>query len=148
MNWHGQASGKHGRVQIFLRRTIGKMERYYRRSLVETKMRCVKLFGKRILAHDFDRQVAELQVRATVLNCFTRLGILITVAMPQFRLLKGKIVLSLNCATEPPQFDIITRQRLVETHVVIRSYVLAYLSNQVKPTASRSKSTSHRATYS
>jgi len=46
---------------------------YHRRSLVETKMRCFKLLGERVMARDFDRQVAELQVRAAVLNRFTRL---------------------------------------------------------------------------
>jgi hypothetical protein len=55
---------------------------YHRRSLVETKMRCFKLLGERIMARDFDRQVAELQVRAAVLNRFTRLGTPVTVAMP------------------------------------------------------------------
>jgi chromosome condensin MukBEF MukE localization factor len=37
-------------------------------------MRCFKLLGERVMARDFDRQVAELQVRAAVLNRFTRLG--------------------------------------------------------------------------
>ena len=46
---------------------------YHRRSLVETKMRCFKLVGERVMARDFDRQVAELQVRAAILNRFTRL---------------------------------------------------------------------------
>ena len=55
---------------------------YHRRSLVETKMRCFKLLGERVMARDFDRQVAELQVRAAILNRFTRLGTPITVAMP------------------------------------------------------------------
>jgi len=52
---------------------------YHRRSLVETKMRCFKLLGERVMACDFDRQVAELQVRAAVLHRFTRLGTPITV---------------------------------------------------------------------
>ena len=66
-----------------LGRTIWKKwSGYHRRSLVETKMRCFKLLRKRIMARDFDRQVAELQVRAAVLNRFTRLGTPITVAMP------------------------------------------------------------------
>ena len=52
---------------------------YHRRSLVETKMRCCKLLGERVMARDFDRQVAELQVRAAVLNRFTRLGTPVTV---------------------------------------------------------------------
>lgn len=51
-----------------------KWSGYHRRSLVETKMRCFKLLGERVMARDFDRQVAELQVRAAVLNRFTRLG--------------------------------------------------------------------------
>jgi hypothetical protein len=44
-------------------------------------MRCFKLLGERVMARDFDRQVAELQVRAAILNCFTRLGSLATVAV-------------------------------------------------------------------
>ncbi|ATD61548.1 IS5/IS1182 family transposase [Janthinobacterium svalbardensis] len=55
---------------------------YHRRSLVETKMRCFKLLGERVMARDFDRQVAELQVRAAILNRFTRLGTPTTVAIP------------------------------------------------------------------
>ena len=44
-------------------------------------MRCFKLLGERVLARDFDRQVAELQIRAAVLNRFTRLGTPITVTV-------------------------------------------------------------------
>ena len=51
-----------------------KWSGYHRHSLVETKMRCFKLLGERVMARDFDRQVAELQVQAAVLNRFTRLG--------------------------------------------------------------------------
>lgn len=47
---------------------------YHRRSLVETKMGCFKRLGERVMARDFDRQVTELQVRASILNRFTRLG--------------------------------------------------------------------------
>jgi len=54
---------------------------YYRHSLVETKMRCFKLLGERVMARDFDRQVAELQIRAALLNRFTYLGIPVTVAV-------------------------------------------------------------------
>jgi hypothetical protein len=32
---------------------------YHRRSRVETKMHCVKLLGQRLMARDFDRQVAN-----------------------------------------------------------------------------------------
>jgi hypothetical protein len=34
------------------------------------------------MARNFDRQVAELQVRAAILNRFTRLGTSTTVVMP------------------------------------------------------------------
>ncbi|MFY0312930.1 IS5 family transposase [Leisingera sp. D0M16] len=51
---------------------------YHRRSRVETKMNCVKLLGQRLMARDFDRQVAELQVRIAVLNGYTALGIPVT----------------------------------------------------------------------
>jgi len=44
-------------------------------------MRCFKLLGERVMARDFDRQVAELQVRAATLNRFTRLGMPATVVM-------------------------------------------------------------------
>jgi hypothetical protein len=63
------------------RRIWRKWAGYHRRSLVETKMRCYKLLGERVMARDFDRQVAELQVRAAILNRFTRLGTPTTVAM-------------------------------------------------------------------
>ena len=41
---------------------------YHCRSHVETTMHCVKLLGRRLMARDFDRQVAELHVRIAVLN--------------------------------------------------------------------------------
>ena len=54
---------------------------YHRRSRVETKMNCVKQLGLRLMSRDFDRQVAEVQIRAAVMNRFTALGIPVTVAM-------------------------------------------------------------------
>jgi len=42
-------------------------------------MRCFKLLGERVMACDFDRQIAELQVRAAVLNRFTRLSTPVTI---------------------------------------------------------------------
>lgn len=53
---------------------------YHRRSHVETKMHCGKLLGQRLMARDFDRQVAEFQVRIAVLNGYTALGIPVTEA--------------------------------------------------------------------
>jgi hypothetical protein len=54
---------------------------YHRRSRVEAKMNCIKLLGQSLMARDFDRQVAELQVRIAVLNGYTALGIPITQAL-------------------------------------------------------------------
>lgn len=39
-------------------------------------MRRVKLLGQRLFARDFERQVAEIQIRAAILNGFTSLGML------------------------------------------------------------------------
>ena len=54
---------------------------YHRRSRAETKMHCVKLLGQRLMARDFDRQVAEVQVRVAILNGYTALGIPVTKAV-------------------------------------------------------------------
>jgi hypothetical protein len=54
---------------------------YHRRSRAETRMHCVKLLGQRLSARQFDRQVAEFQVRVAVLNGFTALGIPVTEAV-------------------------------------------------------------------
>ena len=54
---------------------------YHRRSRVETKMHCLKLLSQRLSARDFDRQVAEIHIRAAILNGFTALGIPKTVAI-------------------------------------------------------------------
>ena len=63
------------RATKYLGRAIWKKRSgYHRRSLVETKMRCFKLLGERVMARDFERQVAELQVRVAILNRFTQLG--------------------------------------------------------------------------
>ncbi len=51
---------------------------YHRRSRVECTMHCVKLMGQSLMARDFDRQVAEIQIRIAVLNRYTALGIPVT----------------------------------------------------------------------
>jgi hypothetical protein len=51
---------------------------YHRRSRAETKMHCVKLLGQRLMARDFDRQVAGFHVRVSVLNGYTAPGIPVT----------------------------------------------------------------------
>ena len=62
-----------------LGRTIWRRWRgYHRRSRAETKMNCTKLLGQKLMARDFDRQTAELQVRIATLNRFTALGIPVT----------------------------------------------------------------------
>jgi hypothetical protein len=67
------------RASKYLGRAIWlKWTGYHRRSRAETKVNCVKLFGQSLMARDFDRQVAELQVRAAVLNGYAALGIPVT----------------------------------------------------------------------
>ena len=41
-------------------------------------MHCMKLLGRRLMARDFDRQVAEVQIRIAVMNGYTALGIPVT----------------------------------------------------------------------
>jgi len=92
--WKDQRPGANARNAILAatrrlgRKIWKKWSGYHRRSLVETKMRCFKLLRERVMARDFERQVAELQVRAAILNRFTRLGTPTTgaVTMPSFRL--------------------------------------------------------------
>ena len=43
-------------------------------------MHCVKLPSQRLMAQDFNCQVAEVQLRVAVLNSFTALGIPVTKA--------------------------------------------------------------------
>jgi hypothetical protein len=44
-------------------------------------MHCVKLLGQRLMARDFDRQVADVQVRTAVLKGYNPLGIPVTKAV-------------------------------------------------------------------
>jgi hypothetical protein len=39
---------------------------------------CMKLLGQSLMARDFERQVAEIQIRIAVLNRYTALGIPVT----------------------------------------------------------------------
>lgn len=67
------------RASKYLRRAIWRRwSGYHRRSRVETKMNCIKLLGQSMMARDFERQVAELQVRIAELNRYTALGIPVT----------------------------------------------------------------------
>ena len=51
-----------------------KWSGYHQRSLVETKMHCIKLLGDKISAQNFDSQVNEIHARVAILNKFTELG--------------------------------------------------------------------------
>jgi len=58
-----------------LGRTIWKKwSGYHRRSLVETKMHCIKLLGDKLSARNFQSQINEIHARVAVLNKFTDLG--------------------------------------------------------------------------
>ncbi len=37
-------------------------------------MHCIKLLGQSLMARDFERQVAEIQIRIAILNRYTALG--------------------------------------------------------------------------
>jgi transposase len=54
---------------------------YHRRSRVETNMHCMRLLGQRLMSRDFDRQVAEVQVRIAAMNSYTAPGINVTKAV-------------------------------------------------------------------
>ena len=60
-------------------------------------MNCIKLLGQSLVVRDFERQVAELQVRIAVLNGCTALGIPVTVAIGEIRPGKGE---------DPPSTDL------------------------------------------
>ena len=82
--WKKDSPGAAGRNEALraikrLGRTIWRCwSGYHRRSRVETKMNCMKLLGQKLMARDFNRQTAELQVRIAILNRFTALGIPLT----------------------------------------------------------------------
>lgn len=61
--------------QCFSGRTFWKKwSGYHQRSLVETKMHCIKLLGDKLSARNFDSQVNEIHARVAMLNKFTELG--------------------------------------------------------------------------
>ncbi|MBO6152605.1 MAG: IS5/IS1182 family transposase, partial [Acinetobacter sp.] len=59
-----------------------KWSGYHCRSLVETKMHCIKLLGDKLSARSFDSQVNEIHARVAVLNRFTELGRPLTQVTP------------------------------------------------------------------
>ena len=78
--WKGTTPGAQARNDIlrasrrFGRAIWRNWSGYHRRSLIEAKMRCLKLLGERLSARTTHRQTAELQIRAALLNRFTALG--------------------------------------------------------------------------
>jgi hypothetical protein len=82
--WRETTPGAQARNDILratqhLGRTLWKKwSGYHRRSRVESKMHCLKLLGERLMARTPDRQTAELQIRAALLNRFTALGTPVT----------------------------------------------------------------------
>lgn len=66
-------------------------------------MHCVKLMGQSLMARDFERQVAEVQIRIAVLNRYTALGIPVTEAVVKSVWGKGKLAFQPICATKPNQ---------------------------------------------
>ena len=72
----------HSRERNELLRTVKHLGRiiwkkwsgYHRRSLVETKMHCIKLLGDKLSARNFDSQVNDIHACVAVLNKFTELG--------------------------------------------------------------------------
>lgn len=85
--WQGTSAGATARNEAlrasrYLGRALWRQwSGYHRRSRAETKMHCVKLLGQRLMARDFDRQVAEVHIRVAVLNGYTALGTPITKAV-------------------------------------------------------------------
>ena len=76
-------------------------------------MRCVKLLGERVMARNFDRQVAELQIRAAVLNRFTRLGTLrLWSRCCKTGYQKRQLTHRLICSTKPSDVSLHTRQKV------------------------------------
>lgn len=43
-------------------------------AMVETKVYCFRLLGERVRSRDYDREVAELQIRAAILNRVNAFG--------------------------------------------------------------------------
>lgn len=73
---------------------------YHRYSLVPTKMNCFKRLGEKAMARTFERQVVELNIRASILNRLTELCMLQTVG-PLHNWVWGKRRLKWSYATKP-----------------------------------------------
>ena len=78
--WKDTKAHSQGRNELL--RTVKRLGRtlwkkwsgYHHRSLIETKIHCIKLLGDKLSARNFDSQVNEIDARVAVLNKFTELG--------------------------------------------------------------------------
>ena len=78
--WKDQKTGSLERNELL--KTVKRLGRavwkkwsgYHRRSLVKTKMHCIKLLGDKLSSRNFQSQVNEIHARVAVLNKFTELG--------------------------------------------------------------------------
>ncbi len=69
MTWDAAPTGRRGRQQTYCDAAI---------QTCLSMMHCLKFLGQRLMARDFERQVAELQVRIAILNGYNALGIPVT----------------------------------------------------------------------
>ncbi len=67
-------SGHYRSASVCSDSTWKKWSGYHRRSLVGTKMHCIKLLGDKLCSRNFNSQVNEIHARVDVLNKFTGLG--------------------------------------------------------------------------
>ena len=65
----------------------------------------MKLLGQRLMARDFDRQIAEFQVRVAVLNGFSALGIPVTEAVVSICPGKGELRMSPDLCNRAPRLS-------------------------------------------
>ena len=85
-------------------RTIWRRwSRYHRRRRAKTRMHCMKLLGQRLSARDFDRQLAEFQVRVAVRNGLTHSAHPSRRPRDKSVRRKGNSGPQAICATEPSQ---------------------------------------------
>ena len=90
MRNHGKIQKSSSLERNELLRTIKRLGRtlwkkwsgYHLRSLVETKMHCIKLLRDKLSARSFDSQVNEIHARVAVFNRFTELGRPLTQVTP------------------------------------------------------------------
>jgi hypothetical protein len=69
-------------------------------------MHLVKLLGQRLMARDFDRQVAEVEVRIAILNGYAALGIPAQKPWSKSVRGKGRTVHQQICGTKSPYIRI------------------------------------------